>query len=115
MPRSVSDQKRSQWRQRFRRFGRSKLTVAEFCRRERVSVPSFYEWRRRVAESSPNGHIPRSAEQARFIPVQVAPTTASLQVEFPNGVRLTLPSSDRELVRMSIETIAQAPAQQGDA
>lgn len=114
MSRSVSDQKRSQWRDRFRRFGRSKLTVTEFCRRERVSVPSFYAWRQKLADSSPNGRVPRSAEQPRFIPVQVAPAIG-LQVEFPNGVRLTLPSSDQELVRMSIDAIAQARTQQGGA
>lgn len=114
MSRSVRDEKRSRWRDRFRRFGRSKLTVAEFCRREGVSVPSFYEWRRKLADSSPNGHARPSVERACFIPVQGAPTTG-LQVEFPNGVRLTLPSSDQELVRMSIDTIAQARTQQGDA
>ena len=114
MSRSISAQKRSQWRKRFQRFGRSKLTVAEFCRRERVSVPSFYQWRRKLADSSSSGRPPRSTERARFIPVQVAPAIG-LQVEFPNGVRLSLPSSDQELVRMSIDAIAQAQTQQGGA
>jgi hypothetical protein len=40
---------------------------------------------------------------------------ADLQVVFPNGARLTLPVSDQELVRMSIDTIAQARTGQGDA
>ena len=114
MPRGVREQKRSQWRKRFQRFGLSKLTVAEFCRRERVSVPSFYAWRRKLTDASPNGHVQRSTEPASFIPVRVAPATG-LQVEFPNGVRLTLPSSDLELVRMFIDTVAQAQTQQGGA
>ena len=114
MSRSVRDQKRSQWRKRFQRFGRSKLTVTEFCRRERVSVPSFYEWRRKLSDPSPGGRTTRSTERASFIPVQVTPAIG-LQVEFPNGVRLTLPSSDQELVRMSIDTIAQVRPQRGGA
>ena len=114
MSRVASAQKRSQWRERFRRFARSKLSVAEFCRREQVSVPSFYRWRRELAESSSNGPARRSPACGRFVPVQVA-TASGLQVSFPNGVRLTLPAVDQELVRMSIETIAQARTRQGDA
>ena len=114
MPRGASAQKRSQWRERLRRFARSKLSVTEFCRRERVSTPSFYQWRRKLADSSSNGPGRRSPARASFIPVQVAAATG-LQVDFPNGVRLTLSSSDQELVRMSIDTIAQARTRQGDA
>jgi len=35
MSRGASAQKRSHWRERFRRFARSKLSVTEFCRQER--------------------------------------------------------------------------------
>ena len=112
MSRGASAEK--QWRERFRRFARSKLSVTEFCRRERVSTPSFYQWRQKLADSSSNGPSRRSPTRARFVPVQVA-TAGDLQVNFPNGVRLTLPVSDPELVRMSIDTIAQARIRQGDA
>ena len=118
MPRGVSSQKRSQWRERLRRFARSKLSVAEFCRREQVSVPSFYQWRRKLGNSSSNGPARRSPARANFIPVQVVSATTAatgVQVNFPNGARLTLPLSDQELVRMLIETIAQARTRQGDA
>ena len=114
MSRGSSAQKRSQWRERFRRFARTKLSVAEFCRRERVSVASFYRWRPMLADSSSDGPARSSPARARFIPVQVTTPTV-LQVDFPNGVRLTLPGSDQEFVRMSIDTIAQARTRQGDA
>jgi hypothetical protein len=114
MSRGASAQKRSQWRERFRRFARSKLSVIEFCRREGVSTPSFYQWRQKLADSSSNGPARRSPTLASFVPVQVA-TASDLQVNFPNGVRLTLPVSDPELVRISIDTIAQARTRQGDA
>jgi transposase-like protein len=114
MSRGASAQKRSQWHERFRRFARSKLSVAEFCRRERVSVASFYRWRPKLANSASNGPARRSPAAASFVPVHVA-TATGLQVDFPNGVRLTLPVSEPELVRMSIDTIAQARTQKGDA
>ena len=36
------------WRGRMARFRRGTLTVVEFCRREGVSVPNFYQWRKRL-------------------------------------------------------------------
>jgi len=114
MSRGARAQKRSQWRERFRRFARSKLSVSEFCRQERVSTPSFYQWRKKLADSSSNGRTRRSPAGASFVPVQVA-TASELQVSFPNGVRLTVPVSDAELVRISIDTIAQARTRQGGA
>ena len=38
-----------QWLERLNRFRQSKLTVAEFCQQEEVSLPSFYQWKRRLA------------------------------------------------------------------
>ncbi len=113
MPRSASSEKRAEWRERLRRFARSKLPVAEFCRRERVSVPSLYQWRRKLADSAP-AQLGRSPATASFIPVQVA-AAGGLQVNFPNGVQLTLPTADAHLVRLSIEAIAQAHTRPGEA
>ena len=45
------------WRERLSRFRRGNLTVAEFCRREGVSNPSFYQWRKRL-ESGRVGGVP---------------------------------------------------------
>lgn len=46
MARQVDQRKCSEWQQRLRRFEKSGLTVARFCARERVSVPTFWYWRR---------------------------------------------------------------------
>jgi len=37
-----------------------------------------------------------------------------LEVRFPNGAQLTLPAADSELVRLSIQAIAQARTEQGE-
>lgn len=41
-----------QWRQRVDRQRASGLSIAEFCRRERLSPHGFYVWRRRIQGAS---------------------------------------------------------------
>ena len=52
MARSISGRKLAEWRQRLQRFRNSRQSIAGFCREEGVSPPSFYLWRRRLAEAS---------------------------------------------------------------
>lgn len=112
MSRGAHVRKRSEWLDRLSRFRRSNLSVSEFCRREKVSVPSYYHWRRKLADATSEAD---AVEQpATFIPVHVA-SSAEVQVTFPNGARLTLPALDHELVRMSIESIALTRTFQGGA
>jgi hypothetical protein len=112
MSRSARVLKRSEWLDRLRRFDRSNLSVSEFCRRERVSLPSYYQWRRKLAAVA--SEVDAGGQPATFIPVQVA-GRAELGVTFPNGARLTLPALDHKLVRLSIEAIALTRTCQGDA
>ena len=112
MSRSAHVRKRSEWLDRLRRFSRSNLSVSEFCRREKVSVPSYYHWRRKLADATSEAGARR--QPATFIPVQVA-SSADLQVTFPNGARLTLPAHTRQHVQIFIESIALARTTQGGA
>lgn len=50
-PRSSDRARRSvsEWREVFRRFERSGLSIADFCRRESVSPSSFHRWRSKAA------------------------------------------------------------------
>ena len=103
---------RQQWRDRLRRFASSKLSVAEFCRREKVSVPSFYQWRKKLTEGS--GDDPPTPP--KFLPVEIASTsTVSLQAAFPNGCTLTLGVADPRLLRVAIEAIALTRTTRGQA
>lgn len=112
MSRGAHVRKRSEWLDRLRRFRRSNLPVTEFCRREQVSVPSYYHWRRKLAEAK--SEVDAGGQPATFIPVQVA-SSADLQVTFPNGARLTLPALDHDLLRISIESVALTRTFQGGA
>ena len=61
----------ARWRERLDRWQRSGLTITEFCRRERVSPPSFFSWRKRLAAESDSTPLGRSRNGPRFIPVEV--------------------------------------------
>ena len=49
MSHRVSPVKTQQWKQRFDGYRTSSLTVAQFCKAEGVSVPSFYQWKKKLA------------------------------------------------------------------
>lgn len=115
MARKASREVQRQWRHRLGRFSRSTLSVAEFCRCEKVSVPSFYQWRKKLGATDRDGQDTATPPtQATFLPVQVT-ASRGLQVAFPNGATLTLPVDDHALIKLSIEAIAQARTICGEA
>lgn len=66
---STTNQQRSSkerfWRTMVRQWRSSGLSVRDFCAEQGLSEPTFYAWRRTIAQ--------RDAEAARFVPVQVVP------------------------------------------
>ncbi len=63
---SLDSRKVREWQRRMARFQEAQQSVAEFCRKEGVSAPSFYQWRKRLAQR------PRPAEEAAgFRPVRL--------------------------------------------
>jgi hypothetical protein len=88
------------WRKRLGRKSASRLSVAEFCRREGVSVQSFYYWKRRLGG-------PLAAQPAAFVPVRIveAPASSSVEIELPNRARVRVPL---EIARERLAEIVQA-------
>lgn len=109
------------WRQRLRRFEQCRLTIAAFCQAERVSVASFYYWRRTLRHDTP----PRptttrqnntATAKPAFLPVQVVrkPTaTATIHVRFPNGVRLAVPADNHAALEAVLTTVGRLPSTPG--
>ena len=100
---------RGMWSERLRRYANSGLTVAAFCERERVSVPSFYYWRRKLrglgatAEGS-NGRMPKAArapQKRDFVPIAIR-NSAAVKMRLPNGAQLWLPPGDAALLSAAI-------------
>ena len=109
MGRKRSSSAEALWRKRLARFQCSDLTVAEFCRREGVSAPSFYQWRKRLQPGERPQQQRRQqvcettdAKQARcFVPVNVSGLNTA-EIELPNGVTVRVPVANAEALRTAI-------------
>lgn len=62
MPQSPQFVRQHLWQARLERFQTQSITVKEFCRREGVSVPSFYQWKKRLGQQqlAPDSRQPLS-------------------------------------------------------
>ena len=103
MARQGDRRKFAEWQQRLRRFSRSGLTVARFCARERVSVPTFWYWRRKCEGTDSKAVM----KPATFSPVEVVGGRA-VMLRFPAGAVLEIPEDRPDLVRVAIEATAGA-------
>lgn len=114
---SLDSRKVRDWQRRMTRFEEARQSVAEFCRKEGVSAPSFYQWRKRLAQrpraaAGTNGTLVAGG----FRPVRLAGTNGTLvaagvAVQLPGGTELHIPTSDRRALRLAIDTLARADAQ----
>ena len=101
MARQQDRRKLAEWRQRLQRFEKSGLTVALFCARERVSVSTFWYWRRKCA----GGDASPLVAPAAFKSVEVVAGRA-VTLRFPAGAVLDIPEDRPDLVRVAIEAVA---------
>ena len=130
-------EKVAEWQERFARFDRSGTSIAQFCRDEAISPPSFYIWRRKLrcqrrrkpaaADSSGAGRCGRgSAEPAQsargeprqgsFVPVRVLGDVnlgvqLTMTAELRGGTRLMIPLADPEALQLAIAALVQADAE----
>jgi hypothetical protein len=86
------------WRCMLQRWRRSGLGVRAFCAQHGLSEPSFYAWRRIVAErdqeSARADAKPKPdgvGRTPRFVPVRVIEATASIEVVLPRGLVVRIP------------------------
>jgi hypothetical protein len=79
------------------------MTVAQFCRNEGVSQPSFYLWKKKLRQPPIVAEPKLTDSTARFMPLrlpplpvnqsdepgeQVGPAVACTTIELPGGVRI---------------------------
>ena len=93
--------KATEWRRRIRRFSQSKLTVAAFCKKEQVSVPSFYQWRRKLSGSSTGRRTGKPKASSAFRSVALVTPGHVVSVMLACGTRIEVPSESTEAVRES--------------
>ena len=113
------------WRQLIRRWQRSGQTIRDFCADAQVSEPSFYSWRRMLAQRDRDqAEVARRAQRHRrgkaavtpeplpaFLPVKVVPPpTATLEVVLGNGRVVRLGRGfDAELLRQLLAIVEERP------
>ena len=88
---------RRKWERLISKQKNSRLTVAEFCRRQGVSDVSFYQWRKKLNGSTAD-------VQQRFVPLSVA-AGANVEVAFPCGAVVRIPAGDHESLVQAISAL----------
>jgi hypothetical protein len=114
MGRSVDEGKWAAWQRRLARYERGSHSVAAFCIAEGVSVPCFYQWKRKLAAESAKLATLRPGEALHtagptFLPVRIE-SAAVIEIELPNGVRVRVPSSDAAAISAVINAAGRVPA-----
>ncbi len=97
------------WRDRVTRWRASGLNVRDFCRREGLSEPSFYSWRRALAERDADAVAP---DAPAFVPVHVRadPAPPALEVVLRSGHLLRVPRGfDPDQLRRVVAALEAAP------
>lgn len=112
MPRGSNPIKVQQWTERLERFDQSGQTVAQFCQREGVSQPSFYQWKKKLARqtSSASSHsmTPRSSA---FQSVEVTvPSLSATTVRLANGIEIEL-GGDLRIVQAVVQQLLEASSE----
>lgn len=103
------------------RWRKSGLSVREFCRREALSEPLFYSWRReltrRNGSDSPGVRPPRqgTSQAAGFVRVEIAAPRqvgqrSALEILLPGARRVRVrPGFDRETLQAVLEILERRP------
>lgn len=110
-----------EWRERLTRFARAGTSIVQFCLDEGVSTPSFYAWRKRLSVDgkrwmrSEDASAFPGARDGLFAAVRVtgqslegSQITASLR----GGTRLDISLGDADAIRLVIEALMRADAEQ---
>jgi transposase-like protein len=121
MAQGMRGEKAAEWRERFDRFHRSGTSVAQFCRDEGISAPSFYSWRRKLgrkaaasAGSFRNAGVVAESRHGSFVPVRVLGglnLSGQITAELPGGTRLTIPLSDPQALQVAITALVRGDAE----
>lgn len=93
------------WRDMLLLWQTSGQTIRAFCQAQRLSEPSFYAWRRFIAQ--------RERQQPAFVPVRVTPTPTTpipLELVLANGRVVRVPPGfDADTLRHLLAVLHNLP------
>jgi hypothetical protein len=83
------------WRQLVGGHAGSGLSVREYCTDRGVSEPSFFAWRRELAQRDAAENKPAKTSPPRFAQLQIVPGEpvggACIEIVLPAGIRIRVP------------------------
>jgi transposase-like protein len=121
MSQDTRSRKEIEWRARLARFAQADASIVEFCQDEGISAPSFYAWRKRLFARAGAATPSVGAAERRGMPpgpfAAVRVTGASrdgshITASLRGGIRLDIPVADGDAVRLVIEALVRADAEQ---
>jgi len=84
------------WQTHVARWRASGLSVRDYCARHHLAEPSFYSWRRILAQRFADVPVAATAPPLTFVPLHVQPEEVAasvvLEVVLNNGRRLRVPA-----------------------
>src|SRR5271170_6284622 len=81
------------WKRRLDRWHRSGLSAAEFGKKEKVSQPRLYTWRKRFSDAGQSAPaVPVQQSKAAFIPIRILTPQATIELVLRSGHLLRLPA-----------------------
>jgi len=119
MTRRQDVQKGRVWAERLGRYRASGLTVARFCARERVSMPTFYYWSKRIAAGSAAASSSSRSEPTEIrrepagharAAVGLAPP-ALVRFHFNAAVEISVPADCLDAIRCVAQCLQHARAE----
>ena len=107
MSRESSRIKVQQWAERLERFAQSGQTVVQFCQDERVSQPSFYQWKKKLADQAcqPSCHAKSSPSAFQTVDL-IPPSPAATTVRLANGIEIEL-GDDLRVVQAVVKQLIE--------
>ncbi len=119
MARKTNPALQALWRERVSRQLASRLSVAQFSRKERCAVSAFYAWRHRFRLANATDQRSILPTPSAFLPVTVRPLEHApeerppIEADLPNGIRLRIPTGNAWLACRLVRTIAGARTDSG--
>jgi hypothetical protein len=118
MSRPSDPKKLAVWRERFERFSSCGLAVTRFCSEERVSVASFYHWRKKLGHKSRRRRVTGERDvfqQVAVVPspsgivsaTGLVPSASAVCIELPCGTRIEVDAEHLDAVRVVIAGVAR--------
>jgi hypothetical protein len=110
--------KREAWVGKFARYQASGLSVARFCKQERVSANTFYYWAKRLNTASTASWARRAASSRRVAAKLTADSStreAVVRFRYTSGAEVIVPADCLETIRCLAECLAEAGHHRGEA